>query len=77
MGRLAQLIRDLFSVKCSETEALRRLLRSDPMASMPRKLRDSSGGLIRKMPTGPFLGIWRALLNLTVYCRIAILRRRA
>ena len=43
LGCLAQLIRDLFSVKCSETEALRRLLRSDPMASMARKLADCSG----------------------------------
>jgi hypothetical protein len=53
MGRLTQLIRDLFGVDCSETEALSRLLRSDPMASMPRKLGDSGGGLIRKMRSGP------------------------
>jgi hypothetical protein len=74
---LAQLIRDLFGVKCSETEALRRLLRSDLMASTPRKVGDSDGGLIRKMRSGPFLAIKGAVTDLIVYCKLAILRRRA
>ena len=76
MRRLAQLIRDLFSVKCSETEALSRLLQSDPMASMPRKLGDSGGGLIRKIPSGKFLAIWDAVTDLIVYCKMAISRKR-
>ena len=77
MRRLAQLIRDLFGVDCSETEALRLLLRSDPMASKPRKLSDSGGGLIRLKRSGLFLAIWRTVTDLIVYCKIAILRRRA
>jgi hypothetical protein len=76
MSRLAQLIRDLFSVKCSETEALRRLLRSDPVAAMPRKLEASGGGLIRTT-SGIFLAIWVAVTDLIVYCKIAISRWRA
>ena len=76
MRRLAQLIRDLFSVKCSETEALRRLLRSDPMVGMPRKVGPSSGGLIRTA-SGIFLAVWFAVTDLIVYCKIAISRRRA
>jgi hypothetical protein len=76
MRRLAQLIRDLFSVKCSETEALRHLLLSDPMAATPRKLGASGGGLIRTT-AGIFLAMWVAVTDLIVYCRIAISRRRA
>jgi hypothetical protein len=71
MGRLVRLLRDLFDVKCSETKALRRLLRSHPMASMPRKLSDSGGGLIRKIPSGKFLAIWDAVTDLIVYCKMA------
>jgi len=76
MRRLAQLIRDLFTVKCSETEALRRLLRSGPMAAMPRRLGASGGGLIRTA-SEIFLAIWVAVTDLIVYCKIAISRRRA
>ena len=76
MGRLAQLIRDLFSVKCSQTEALRLLLNSGPIASIPRKLGNSEGGLLRKMPSGRFLAIWGAVTDLIVYWKIAISRRR-
>ena len=76
MRRLAQLIRDLFSVKCSETEALRRLLRSEPMAAMPRKLGASGGGLIGTT-SGIVSAIWVAVTDLIVYCKIAISRRRA
>jgi hypothetical protein len=76
MTRAAQLIRDLFSVKCSETEALRRLLQSDPMAAMPRKLGDSGDGSIRTA-SGIFLAIWIVVVDLIVYCKIAISRRRA
>jgi len=77
MGRLVQLIRDLFGVKCSETDALRRLLRSDRMASTPPKVGEADGGLIRKCAQGHFLAIWGAVTDLIVYCKIAILRRRA
>jgi hypothetical protein len=76
MRRLALLIRDLFSVECSETEALRRLLRSDPMAAMPRKLGAGGDGSIRTA-SGIFLAIWVAVTDLIVYCKIAISRRRA
>jgi hypothetical protein len=77
MGRLAQLIRDLFSVKCSETEALSLLLNSGPIASIPRKLGNSEGGLLRKMPSGRILAIWGAVTELIVHWKIAISRRRA
>jgi hypothetical protein len=77
MGRLAQLIRDLFSVKCSQTEALSLLLSSGPIASIPPKLGNSGGGLLRKMPSGRFLAIWGAITELIGYWKIAISRRRA
>ena len=77
MGRLAQLIRDLFSVKCSQTEALRLLLNSGPIASIPRKLGNSEGGLLRKMASGTFLAIWGAVAEVIVFWKIAISRRRA
>jgi hypothetical protein len=51
MGRLAQLIRDLFSVKCSQRE---RLLRSDPMASTPQKLGTVVAVSYKKCPRGHF-----------------------
>lgn len=61
MGRLTQLIRDLFSVKCSKTQALSLLLNIGRTASIPRKLDNSEGGLLRKMPSGIFLAIWGAV----------------
>ena len=77
VGRLAQLIRDLFSVKCSRTEALSRLLQSDPMASIPQKLGDSEGGLLRKMASGTFLAIWGAVTEVIVFSKVVISRKRA
>ena len=77
MRRLAQLIRDLFGVDCSETEALRRLLRNDLMARRRGKWGESDGSLIRKMPSRPLLAIRVAVTDLIAYCKIAILRRRA
>jgi len=76
MGRCAQLIRDLFSVKCSRTEALRLLLRSGSTASIPQKLGDSEGGLLRKMASGTFLAIWGAVTEVIVFSKIVISRRR-
>jgi hypothetical protein len=76
MGRLTQLIRDLFSVKCSKTQALSLLLNIGPTASIPLKLDNSEGGLPRKMPSGTFLAIWGAVTELIVYWKVAISRRR-
>jgi hypothetical protein len=75
MGRLTQLIRDLFSVKCSKTQALSLLLNIGRTASIPRKLDNSEGGLLRK-PSGTFLAIWGAVTELVVYWKVAISRRR-
>jgi hypothetical protein len=77
MGRLAQLIRDLSSVKCSQTEALRLLLNSGPIAAVPRKLGDRKGGLLRKMASGAFLAIWGAVTEVIVFSKIVISHRRA
>ena len=78
VGRLAQLIRDLFNVKCSQTEALSLLLNSGPTASIPRKVGNREGGLLRKMPSGTFLAIWDPVKELIVYYwKTAISRRRA
>jgi hypothetical protein len=77
MGRLAQLIRDLFGAKCSQTEALRLLLNSGPIASIPRKLGNREGGLLPKMSSGRFLAFWGAVTELIVYWKIAISRMRA
>ena len=60
----------------ADTEALRRLLRSDSMAAVPRKLSARGRGLIRT-DSGIFLAIWIAVTELIVYCKIAISRRRA
>jgi hypothetical protein len=76
MGRLTQLIRDLFSVKCSKTQALSLLLNIGRTASIPLKLDNSEGGLPRKMPSGTFLAIWGAVTELIVYWKVAISRRR-
>jgi hypothetical protein len=77
MGRLPQLIRDLFSAKCSQTEALRLLLKSAPIASITRKPGNSEGSVIRKVPSGRLVAIWGAITELIVYWKIAISRRRA
>ena len=76
VGRLAQLIRDLFSVKCSQAEALSLLLNNGPIASIPRKRGISEGSLVRNMLSGTFLAIWGAVTELIVYLKIAIARRR-
>ena len=67
MGRSAQLIRDLFSVKCSETEALSLLLNGGPIPSPERKLRNSVGGLVRKMASGTLLAIRGAVTEVIVF----------
>jgi hypothetical protein len=76
MGRLAQLIRDLFRVKCSETEALSLLL-NGPIPAPARKLRNSEGGLLRKMASGTFWAIWGAVTEVIVFWKIVISRKRA
>jgi len=81
MGRFSQLIRDLSSVKCSQTEALRLLLNnganSGPIAAVPRKLGDRQGGLLRKMASRTFSAIWGAVTEVIVFSKIVISRRRA
>jgi hypothetical protein len=77
VGRLPQLIRDLFNVKCSQTEALSLLLKSRPIASIPRKLGNSEGSLPLKMRSGTLLAIWGAVTELIVYWKVSIARRRA
>jgi hypothetical protein len=77
MGRLSQLIRDLSSVKCSQTEALRRLLKSGPIDSVPRKLGNREDGLLRKMASGTFLAIRGAVTEVIVFSKIVISRKRA
>ena len=77
VGRLAQLIRDLFNVKCSQTEALRRLLNSGPTASVPRKLGDRQGGLLRKMALRILSAIWGAVTEVIVFSKVVISRKRA
>ena len=76
VGRLPQLIRDLFSVKCSETEALSLLLNSGSTASIPRKL-DNGEGRLRKMPSGTLLSIWSVATELIAYLKTTIARRYA
>ena len=76
VGRLAQLIRDLFSVKCSQTEALRLLLNSGPIPAPARKLHNSEGGLLPKMASGTFWAIWGAVTEVIVFSKIVISRRR-
>jgi hypothetical protein len=77
MGRFSQLIRDLFSAKCSQTEALRLLLNTGPIAAVPRKLGDRQGGLLRQMASRTFLAIWGAVMEVIVFSKIVISRRRA
>jgi hypothetical protein len=76
VGRLAQLIRDLFNVKCSQTEALGLLLNSGSTASISQNSASSEGSLLRKMLSGTFLAIWGAATELIVYWKTAIARRR-
>ena len=71
MGRLAQLVRDLFSVQCSETEALTLLLNGEPIASIRKP--GKREGLLRKMRSWEFLANWRTVVKkLIVYWKIAI-----
>jgi hypothetical protein len=77
MGRLAQLIRDLFSVKCSETVALSLLLSGGPIPAPARKLRNSEGGLLPKMAAGTFWAIWGAVMEVIVSWKILISRKHA
>jgi hypothetical protein len=77
VGRVAQLIRDLSSVKCSQTEALRLLLNSGSIASVPRKLGNREGSLLRKMLSGIFLAVWGVVTEVIVFSKIVIARRRA
>jgi hypothetical protein len=80
---LAELIRDLFSVKCSEAEALSLLLDSAPNDSIPLKP-DNSEGSLRKMLSRRFSAIrgaateqimrWKILI---ARWKIALARRRA
>ena len=77
VGRVAQLIRDLSSVKCSQTEALRLLLNSGSIASVPRKLGNREGSLLRKMLSGIFLAVWGVVTEVIVFSKIALTRRRA
>ena len=77
VGRVAQLIRDLSSVKCSQTEALRRLLNSGSIASVPRKLGNREGSLLRKMLSAIFLAVWGVVIEVIVFSKIVIARRRA
>jgi hypothetical protein len=74
---VAQLIRDLSSVKCSQTEALRLLLNSGSIASVPRKLGNREGSLLRKMLSGIFLAVWGVVTEVIVFSKIVIARRRA
>ena len=77
MGRLAQLIRDLFSVKCSQSEALSLLLNGGPIPAPARKLRNIEGGFLPKMASGTFWAIWNAVMEVIVFWKIVISRRRA
>ena len=77
VGRVAQLIRDLSSVKCSRTEALSLLVNSGSIAAVPQKLGNREGSLLRKMLSGTFLAVWGVVLELIVYWKIALTRRRA
>jgi hypothetical protein len=77
VGRVAQLIRDLSSAKCSQTEALRLLLNSGSIASVPRKLGNREGSLLRKMLSGIFLAVWGVVTEVIVFSKIVIARRRA
>jgi hypothetical protein len=77
MGRLSQLIRDLFSVKCSQTEALSLLLNSGPIPAPERKLRNSEGGLLLKMALGTFWAIWGAVMEVIASWKILISRKHA
>jgi hypothetical protein len=77
VGSVAQLIRDLSSVKCSQTEALRLLLNSGSIASVPRKLGNRVGSLLRKMLSGTFLAVWGVVTEVIVFSKIALTRRRA
>jgi hypothetical protein len=83
---LTQLIRDLFDVKCSQTEALNLLLNSGSSTSIPPKLGNNEGTLQGKMLSfirnrcsrvrGTFSAIPDAAAELIVYWKISSARRR-
>ena len=62
---------------CSQTEALRLLLNSGSIASVPRKLGNRQGSLLRKMLSGIFLAVWGGVTEVIVYWKTAVTRRRA
>jgi hypothetical protein len=72
---LAELIRDLFSVKCSEAEALSLLLNGAPNDSIPRKP-DNGEGSLRKMLSRRFSAIWGAATEQIMHWKILIVRSK-
>jgi len=77
MGRLSELIRDLFGVKCSQAEALSLLLNGGPIPAPVWKLRKSDGGLLQKMASGTFWAIWSTVTEVIVSWKILISRKHA